>query len=111
MSYCWNNEGVFGLPYKPIHPLLSAMYSHVSYVKSSPILATGGVRLAEMLFSSSMIALVGSGDEPLFSPRKLRLCNTRNNTLICELNFITAIQAVKLNKKRCVVPPDFASNS
>lgn len=50
-----------------------------------------------------MIALVGSGDEPLFSPRKLRLCNTRNNTLICELNFITAIQAVKLNKKRMIV--------
>jgi len=65
--------------------------------------STGGVRLAEMLFSSSMIALVGSGDEPLFSPRKLRLCNTRNNTLICELNFITAIQAVKLNKKRMIV--------
>lgn len=36
----------------------------------------GGVALCEMLFSSSLVAVVGSGEQPDRSPRKLKLYNT-----------------------------------
>ncbi|CAM9303486.1 unnamed protein product [Pylaiella littoralis] len=63
----------------------------------------GGIARAEMLFSSSLVALVGSGDRPAFSPRRLCLWNTKKDHSICEVNFITAVLAVKLNRKRVAV--------
>ncbi|CAM9159265.1 unnamed protein product [Discosporangium mesarthrocarpum] len=56
-----------------------------------------------MLFSSSLVALVGNGDRPAFSPRRLRLWNTKKDKTICEVNFHTAVLAVRLNRKRVVV--------
>ncbi|CAN0278701.1 unnamed protein product, partial [Ectocarpus sp. 12 AP-2014] len=63
----------------------------------------GGIGRAEMLFSSSLVALVGSGDRPAFSPRRLCLWNTKKDHSICEVNFLTAVLAVKLNRKRVAV--------
>ncbi|CAM9934685.1 unnamed protein product, partial [Choristocarpus tenellus] len=63
----------------------------------------GGIGLVEMLFSSSLVALVGNGDRPAFSPRRLRLWNTKKANAICEVNFHTSVLAVKLNRKRVVV--------
>jgi len=57
----------------------------------------------EMLFCSSLLALVGAGEQPAFSPRRLKMWNTKTKTVICELNFVSAIVAVKLNKRRLVV--------
>jgi len=63
-----------------------------------------GVGICEMLFTSSLVALVGAGnDNASLSPRKLHIFNTKNNSTICELNFVTPILSVKLNKKRMVV--------
>jgi len=64
--------------------------------------ADGGVGLVEMLFSSSLIALVGAGARPGDSPRRLRLWNTRANSLICELNFSSAVLALRMNRSRLV---------
>eukprot|EP00752_Nemacystus_decipiens_P001821 g1759.t1 len=63
----------------------------------------GGIGRAEMLFSSSLVALVGSGDQPSFSPRRLCLWNTKKDHSICEVNFLTAVLSVKLNRKRVAV--------
>ncbi|KAL6066634.1 autophagy protein [Balamuthia mandrillaris] len=63
----------------------------------------GGCGIAEMLFCTSLVALVGSGDQPTFSPRKLRILNTATEQTICELPFVSSILAVKLNKKRMAV--------
>eukprot|EP01116_Phalansterium_solitarium_P024538 TRINITY_DN9013_c0_g3_i2.p1 TRINITY_DN9013_c0_g3~~TRINITY_DN9013_c0_g3_i2.p1 ORF type:complete len:358 (+),score=128.19 TRINITY_DN9013_c0_g3_i2:216-1289(+) len=65
----------------------------------------GGVGICEMLFCSSLVALVGAGDQDsrVLSPRKLHMVNTKNKTTICELNFVTPVLAVKLNRKRMVV--------
>ncbi|TPX32293.1 hypothetical protein SmJEL517_g04580 [Synchytrium microbalum] len=50
------------------------------------------------------IALVGSGESPAFSPRRLQIINTKRQSTICELTpFVTAILAVKLNRKRLIV--------
>eukprot|EP01102_Stenamoeba_stenopodia_P021165 TRINITY_DN8451_c0_g1_i3.p1 TRINITY_DN8451_c0_g1~~TRINITY_DN8451_c0_g1_i3.p1 ORF type:complete len:354 (+),score=51.70 TRINITY_DN8451_c0_g1_i3:375-1436(+) len=63
----------------------------------------GGVGVVELHYTSSLVALVGSGDEPTLSPRKLKLFNTKTNTTLYELNFITAILAIKWNRQRLVV--------
>ena len=56
-----------------------------------------------MLFCTSLVALVGAGEQPSFSPRRLQIVNTKRQSTICELTFATAILAVKLNRKRLVV--------
>lgn len=63
----------------------------------------GGYSIVEMLFSTSLVALVGSGDFPHLSPRKLKLVNTKKCTIICEVTFPTSILSVKMNRSRLVV--------
>jgi autophagy-related protein 18 len=63
----------------------------------------GATSIAEMLFCTSLVALVGAGDRPNTSLRRLQIVNTKRNSLICELNFPTTILAVRLNRRRLVV--------
>ncbi|KAJ8323621.1 autophagy protein [Batrachochytrium dendrobatidis] len=56
-----------------------------------------------MLFCTSLVALVGAGEQPTFSPRRLQIINTKRQSTICELTFLTAILAVKLNRMRLIV--------
>ncbi|KAF2671952.1 WD40 repeat-like protein, partial [Microthyrium microscopicum] len=56
----------------------------------------GDVSIMEMLFSTSLVALI-------LSPRLLRILNTKKNTTICELTFPMKILAVRMNRKRLVV--------
>ncbi|GAV74994.1 hypothetical protein CFOL_v3_18474 [Cephalotus follicularis] len=65
--------------------------------------AIGGFTIVEMLFSTSLLAIVGAGEQPSLSPRRLCLFNTTTGTALRELNFLTSILAVRLNKKRIVV--------
>ncbi|KAL6756365.1 WD40-repeat-containing domain protein [Haematococcus lacustris] len=63
----------------------------------------GTVSLAEMLFCTSLLALVGAGAASSQSPRWLRLWDTASNSLVKELGFTTSVLAVALNKVRLVV--------
>jgi autophagy-related protein 18 len=56
--------------------------------------------IIEMLFCTSLVALVGP------SPKKLRINNTKRETNICELTFHTDILAVKMNRKRLIIVLD-----
>ncbi|EEY62758.1 uncharacterized protein PITG_21699 [Phytophthora infestans T30-4] len=60
----------------------------------------GGIGIAEMLYCTSLVALVGAGDQPAFSPRRLRVWNTKTGAAICDLNFVTAVLAVRMNRQR-----------
>ncbi|SMN18963.1 similar to Saccharomyces cerevisiae YFR021W ATG18 Phosphoinositide binding protein required for vesicle formation in autophagy and the cytoplasm-to-vacuole targeting (Cvt) pathway [Maudiozyma saulgeensis] len=71
------------------------------YSESEPDI--GGYSIVEMLFSTSLVALVGNGDSPNLSPRKLRLVNIKKRSIICEITFPTSILSVKMNKSRVVV--------
>ncbi|KAJ2351246.1 autophagy protein [Coemansia erecta] len=62
----------------------------------------GGIGIVEMLFCTSLVALVGSGDQPALSPRRLQIINTKRQSIICELTFPTSILAVKLNRRRLI---------
>jgi autophagy-related protein 18 len=59
----------------------------------------GDVSMLEMLFSTTLVALV-------LSPRLLRITNTKRGTTICELTFPTKINAIRINRKRLVVVLD-----
>ncbi|KAI0394565.1 WD40 repeat-like protein [Xylariaceae sp. FL0594] len=60
----------------------------------------GNITIIEMLFSTSLVALV-------HSPRHLIIQNTKRGSIICELSFPSAVLAVRLNRKRlCVVLED-----
>ncbi|GJJ10717.1 autophagy protein [Clathrus columnatus] len=63
----------------------------------------GAKGIVEMLFCTSLIALVGVADHPQSSPRKLQIVNTKRQSMICELLFPSSILAVKLNRKRLVI--------
>jgi autophagy-related protein 18 len=39
--------------------------------------ADGAIAICEMLFQTSLVALVGIGDEHTMSPRKLQITNTK----------------------------------
>lgn len=55
-----------------------------------------------MLFSTSLVAVVGSGTTPATSCRRLKIVNTKKKANICELTFPSAVLAIKLNRKRLV---------
>lgn len=38
---------------------------------------SGGIGIVEMLFCTSLVALVGGGETPAFSPRQLQIINTK----------------------------------
>ncbi|KAK3371564.1 WD40-repeat-containing domain protein [Lasiosphaeria ovina] len=56
----------------------------------------GNVSIIEMLFSTSLVALI-------LSPRHLIIQNTKACSVICELTFPSAVLAVRLNRKRLAV--------
>jgi len=63
----------------------------------------GGVGVVQMLYSSSLVALVGAGVRPGDSTRRLRLWNTQSNTAITELTFSSTVLTVRLNNARLLV--------
>lgn len=65
--------------------------------------AVGAFVIVEMLFSSSLLAIVGAGDQPSLSPRRLCLFNKITGAALKELNFLTSILAVRMNRQRLVV--------
>lgn len=57
------------------------------------------VSIAEMLFSTSLVAIV----DPHLGTSCLRIINTKKNSTICELAFPVPILNVKMNRKRIIV--------
>jgi hypothetical protein len=54
----------------------------ISFLQTKLILeADGAIAICEMLFQTSLVALVGIGDEPTMSPRRLQITNTKVLTL------------------------------
>lgn len=61
------------------------------------------VGLLEMLYCTSLLAVVPIGEEPGSLPRKLKIINTKRGTTICDLIFPSTILLVKLSRHRMVV--------
>jgi len=67
--------------------------------------ACGAVSVVEMLFRTSLLALVGcaSTKTPSSSSRALTMWNTKDRCNICQLHFNAQIHAVKMNHRRIAV--------
>ncbi len=63
----------------------------------------GGVAIAEMLFSSNLMAVVGGGPLPKFPPNKVLIWDDHQKRAIGELAFKTPVRAVKLRNNRIAV--------
>ena len=50
-----------------------------------------------------LLVVVGAGDTPELSPRRLKVLNTSNHTCIADLTFVSSVLAVRLNRARLVV--------
>ena len=51
--------------------------SLMSVVVTDVAAEEGAASIVEMLFCTSLVAVVGAGDKPSSSPRKLRIVNTK----------------------------------
>mmetsp|Transcript_1049 Transcript_1049/g.4136 ORF Transcript_1049/g.4136 Transcript_1049/m.4136 type:complete len:508 (+) Transcript_1049:345-1868(+) len=63
----------------------------------------GAVSSAEMLFCTSLVALVGAGEQAQLSPRRLSIINSCTKETISNLNFVSAVLSIRLNRTRLVV--------
>jgi len=62
----------------------------------------GGVSLFEMLYCTSLIALVGAGEQPAFSPRRLRIFNTKTEKVrVNKLSSVALRQSKKTDRSTC----------
>lgn len=103
---------------------MSGLFQNRSWLVLTHIFSQddGARGIVEMLFCTSLIALVGAADQPQSSPRKLQIVNTKvchveydrnhvetdetrlqRQSMICELLFPSSILSVKLNRKTLVI--------
>lgn len=73
------------------------------FLKCYDIKKNESVGILEMLYSTSLMAIVPLGEEPGSLPRKLKIVNTKRGTTICDLIFPSTVLLVKLSRHRMVV--------
>ena len=61
-----------------------------------------GVSIIELLHSSGLVLLVGTGSDSNFSQRKLTVWSTENNSVLCETSFMYKIEIVQANKAKTI---------
>jgi len=61
-----------------------------------------GVSIVELLYSSNIVLLVGAGDNPNYSQRKLTIWTMETNSVLCETSFLYKIEAVYGNKSKII---------
>ncbi|OMJ93408.1 hypothetical protein SteCoe_3651 [Stentor coeruleus] len=62
----------------------------------------GNFKIVEMYESSQLLILVGAGEQPAFSPRRLTIWNIAERVPICETAFPDTVLSVKMNRVRIV---------
>jgi hypothetical protein len=60
----------------------------------------GGIQIVEMLNRTNILALVGSGANPLYMPNKIILWDDNLNKIITELRFVVPVNNIKLKNDK-----------
>ena len=60
----------------------------------------GGIKQAEMLYRTNLLALIGGGDIPKFNSKKVVLWDDYQNKMVSEIKFFSSLKNVKLKKDK-----------
>lgn len=63
----------------------------------------GAIRLVEMLFSTSLLVIVGAGEQAALSPRRVSVVSAHERRVIADLYLQEAVTSIKLSRARLVV--------
>lgn len=82
-----------------------AFTSSLIYKLTHILTVAGGTGIVEMLFCTSLVALVGAGEHPAFSPRQLQIINTKVITFFFFLSTAMLITIIETNNHlRTIIP-------
>ena len=73
---------------------------------NNALVLDGGIAIIEMLYKSNVLALVGGGKNPKYTPNKVIIWDDYQSKVLNEFKFTSSVKNVKLKKDKIIVVCD-----